>query len=410
MDPSSMELFKFPQAPQIFGPRLVRERRRPQGPGDFPDIKVASRVNAHSVRTDECRGSQPSMCIAKAAQQSALMVDDADARPEIGAVAVDRHRRPEFADVADRVPEIIHVEAARPVQVVPLRLVFSVAVEHLDAVVLAIGDINPAVGVGAYVVHDIELAGAGAGLAPRHQQFAVGREFVNARIAVTVGDVDLAFRGERRVRAAVKRLTAHIGRGLAGDADLEQQFAVERALAHEMSAVIGQIDRVVWPHMDAVRPRILPLTPRAQEISVTVEHDDRVLPAREAVDVVFAVDRDRGDLLERPALRQFRPVLDDAIFEIAGADDVRHFASSANVPRVTLSKRWRANNPSSRCLASLVIGRPRRASQAKEPEPLTTHLRWPADCLPWLRDRRAPASAMRYRKLALAASVTILPG
>jgi hypothetical protein len=35
------------------------------------------------------------------------------------------------------------------VQIVPLRLVFAVAVEHLHAVVLAVGDIDPAVGVGA---------------------------------------------------------------------------------------------------------------------------------------------------------------------------------------------------------------------------------------------------------------------
>src|SRR5436190_911185 len=57
-------------------------------------------------------------------------------------------------------------EAAGPVQVVPLRLVFTVAVEHLHTVVLAVGDINPAIRVGADVVDDVELAGIGAGLAP----------------------------------------------------------------------------------------------------------------------------------------------------------------------------------------------------------------------------------------------------
>jgi hypothetical protein len=48
------------------------------------------------------------------------------------------------------------------VQIVPLRLVFAVAVEYLDAVVLAVGDIDPPLGVGDDVVDDVELAGIGA--------------------------------------------------------------------------------------------------------------------------------------------------------------------------------------------------------------------------------------------------------
>jgi hypothetical protein len=51
-----------------------------------------------------------------------------------------------------------HVHAALAVQVLPLRFEFAVAVEDLDAVVLALGDIDPAIGVGADVVDDVELA------------------------------------------------------------------------------------------------------------------------------------------------------------------------------------------------------------------------------------------------------------
>jgi len=46
--------------------------------------------------------------------------------------------------------------------------------------VLAVGDIDPAVGVAADVVGDVELAGIGAGLAPRAEQRAVRRERVDA--------------------------------------------------------------------------------------------------------------------------------------------------------------------------------------------------------------------------------------
>jgi hypothetical protein len=60
------------------------------------------------------------------------------------------------------------------VQVFPLRLVFAVAAEHLDAMVFTVRDIDPAVGVAADVVDNVELALAGSGFAPRHQQFAVG--------------------------------------------------------------------------------------------------------------------------------------------------------------------------------------------------------------------------------------------
>ena len=94
------------------------------------------------------------------------MIDDADPRPEIGNVAADSSGRADFADVADRLVTVWHVKAARAVQVLPLRLVSAVAVEHLDPVVLAIGEIDPAVGVTADVVDDVELALAGAGLPP----------------------------------------------------------------------------------------------------------------------------------------------------------------------------------------------------------------------------------------------------
>ncbi len=58
-------------------------------------------------------------------------------------------------------------------QVVPLGLVFAVAVEHLHAVVLAVGDIDIAVGIARDVVHDVELAGIGARFAPAQHQLSV---------------------------------------------------------------------------------------------------------------------------------------------------------------------------------------------------------------------------------------------
>src|SRR5580692_7672276 len=99
------------------------------------------------------------------------MIDNTDPRPEIGNITADRGGWADFANVADRLVTVWHVETARAVQVFPLRLVFAVAVEHLDAMVFTVRDIDPAVGVAADVVDNVELALAGSGFAPRHQQF-----------------------------------------------------------------------------------------------------------------------------------------------------------------------------------------------------------------------------------------------
>ena len=98
--------------------------------------------------------------------------------------------------------------------------------------------------------------------------------------------------------ATVERLSAHILGRLSGYTDLEQHLAVERAFADEMPAIIGQIDRIVRSHMDAVRPRVLTFTPGAQEFAVAIEHHDRVLAAAEGIDIVLIVNANRGDLFE----------------------------------------------------------------------------------------------------------------
>ncbi len=125
----------------------------------------------------------------------------------------------------------------------------------------------------------------------------------------------------------MKRLAAHIGRRLARHAELQQDFAVERDLADKMPAVVGEEHRVVRGHMDAVRPRVLALTPRAQEVALAVEHHHRVVAAIEDIDIIVAVDPDPADLLERPAIGQLRPVGIDLISIFAASDDHRHIPS-----------------------------------------------------------------------------------
>ena len=228
--------------------------------------------------------------------------------PKLGALQVDRHARAEFADDEVRLlAAAASTQRAGAVQIIPLRLVFAVAVEHLHAVVLAVGDIDPAVGIGRDIVDDVELAGIGAGLAPGFEQLAVRRIFVDAGIAVAVGNIDLALRRQRGVGAAVKRLAAHERRRLVRDADRQQHLSVGRALAHGVVAVIGAVEIVVGIDVQAVGAVEQAFAPAGDEIALAVQHHHRMFAAVEDVDAVLAVDRDGGDVGKAPAVRQFCP-------------------------------------------------------------------------------------------------------
>src|SRR6516162_8116881 len=126
------------------------------------------------------------MHVAEASEHLTLGSMDANARSDIGPIPVDLTGGPALADIDERVAAGRHAHAVRPMQIVPLGLELAVAVEHLDAVVLAVGNVDPTVGVAADVVRNVELAGVGPRLAPRHQQLAVRGVFVNPRVAVAV--------------------------------------------------------------------------------------------------------------------------------------------------------------------------------------------------------------------------------
>jgi hypothetical protein len=86
--------------------------------------------------------------------------------PDIGPILVDLSGGAAFADIDERVAAGRHAHPVRPVQVVPLGFELAIAVEHLDPVVLTVGDIDPTVRVTANIVRNVELARVGAGFAP----------------------------------------------------------------------------------------------------------------------------------------------------------------------------------------------------------------------------------------------------
>ena len=118
------------------------------------------------MRRDELAGLQPrAVLAAEPGDAVALGVEDGSRGPRLGTLRLTGMPGPNSPMMKSAACRRSGTSAG-PVHVVPLRLVFAVAVEDLDPVVLAVRDIDPAVGIAGDVMGDVELAGIGAGLAP----------------------------------------------------------------------------------------------------------------------------------------------------------------------------------------------------------------------------------------------------
>src|SRR5215472_6165285 len=163
--PSGCHFDELLDDPQALWRRVFR-KSSPAAARQLADIDIAVPVDGHAVRRGELARGETGMHLAEPRQHLALGRMDADARSDIGPVAVDLARGAAFADIDERVAAGRHAHAVWPVQIVPLGLELAVAVKHLDPMVLAVGDKDPAVRVAADVVRDIELPRVGSGLAP----------------------------------------------------------------------------------------------------------------------------------------------------------------------------------------------------------------------------------------------------
>src|SRR5262249_20307508 len=146
--------------------RLVLVAVAPVRERDLADVDVTARVDGESVRGHELPRLEPGRALPQAREHLALRRVDADAWPDIPHVVVDAHTAADLADVEARLGAPRQVESRGTVHVDPLRLELPVAVEHLHAVILTVGDVHPAVGVAADVVRDVELPGIRARLPP----------------------------------------------------------------------------------------------------------------------------------------------------------------------------------------------------------------------------------------------------
>src|SRR5581483_1701090 len=102
----SAPLDQFLQTPHL-------ARRLKMLPGDrpryFADVKIAARVEREAVRRDELPRRLAWADVAQARENFSLLRENAEARPEIRAVLVDRHAWPELSEVAERLAPGIHI-------------------------------------------------------------------------------------------------------------------------------------------------------------------------------------------------------------------------------------------------------------------------------------------------------------
>jgi hypothetical protein len=131
----------------------------PIGIGHFGDVDVAARIQRDAVRDDELAQPLADRLSAKMGQGFPLRGDDGEPRPEIGHALGQRGHClwAEFADHRNRLLAPRDEEAAGAHEIVPLRLIFAVAVEDLHAMIFAIGDIDPALVVAGDIMDEIEV-------------------------------------------------------------------------------------------------------------------------------------------------------------------------------------------------------------------------------------------------------------
>ena len=111
---------------------------------------------------------------ADARDDLALRRQDRHARAQERDVLVDGERGRQLADVEQAAVVADREEAARPVQVVALPRVAAPVVEDLDAMVLAVRDVDESLGIRRDVVRQVEAPRLRAGLAPREEVPARG--------------------------------------------------------------------------------------------------------------------------------------------------------------------------------------------------------------------------------------------
>lgn len=146
----------------------------------------------------------------------------------------------------------LHLDGVGPAEIRPEGEGAAVGRKDLHAVVHAFCYINVIVGIDGEPVRGLEFAGGGALAAPGQLRPPVRGVFHDARVAVAVGDVNVAGAVDDdggRLVEAVQCFTR-----LPGLPQSHEQPAVRVELEHEVAAEVGNPDVIPWIDVQAVQP------------------------------------------------------------------------------------------------------------------------------------------------------------
>src|SRR6185295_62518 len=189
-------------------------------------------------------------------------------------------------------------DAQRPGEAVeiPRLLERAVGVEHLNPVVLAIGDVEVLVAIDDDAVRGVELAGPRAAVAPVLHQVALARELGDARVAVAVGDEGAPVGRDdgvgglveaRRRRNRPLDAVRHVDPRLEAPAERLDDPSPGVELDDDVVAGVDEPHVVLGVEADAVRgvENRRAVADRAGERAVGVELEQRMFAAVEQEDV-----------------------------------------------------------------------------------------------------------------------------
>ena len=138
------------------------------------------------------------------------------------------------------------------------------------------------------------------------EQLSIGRVFVDASIAIAVGDKQLARGRDRQVRGQAERI-AVVKPLLARRPNRHDQPAILIKFPHAVGLAFGTPYVVLVVDKETVRVLQNVLAPRIEKVSIPIKDHQWVLAARVDIDIVFGITGHRRNPTKAPAGGQFPP-------------------------------------------------------------------------------------------------------
>lgn len=170
---------------------------------------------------------------------------------------------------------------------------FSILIEDLDAIVLAVADVDEPFGIDADGVREIELGFAGPLFAPGEFEFPISIGADDAGIAVAVGDEDVAILRKGDVGGLIE--VACVCSFDIAFSEGEERFPGGVEFDDGVVLVVGRPDRALRVAAQAVGGVEEVGAEGADEFPFGCQHEDRCLAAVEDEEVALAVHFDAGD-------------------------------------------------------------------------------------------------------------------